>query len=152
MKTLGNALTLTAALLCASNPVTAQAGRGCGHGHAGRSARVIRPVSPPTIVAYQPPAYVMAATPIPTPATPQAATVNPTTRVMAAPNAGPIASGGTPAYVYQATPGGSPAYYYTYDKDDRLVPVQWMDWIFRGGREAGEPRPPLPIIGRLQGR
>ena len=77
---------------------------------------------------------------------PQAAAVAPP--VVATP-AAPIDSS---ALTYTAAPGGAPAYYYTYDKDDRLIPVQWMDWLFRGGRASGEPAPPLPIIGRLQGR
>ena len=55
-----------------------------------------------------------------------------------------------PQYQYNAEPGGPPAYYYTYDNSGKLIVVQWMDWLFRGGRRAGMPAPPLPIIGRLQ--
>ena len=57
-----------------------------------------------------------------------------------------------PAYNYEAAPAGQPAYYYTYDSSGKLIIAQWMDWVFRGGRAAGEPAPPLPIIGALQNR
>ncbi len=46
--------------------------------------------------------------------------------------------------------GERQAYYYSYDSSGKLVIKQWMDFLFRGGKEAGMPRPPLPIIGRLQ--
>ncbi len=159
MKATGISLTLTAVLLFASDPAPARAGWGCGHRRGGRSARVARPVAAPCpIPAYtmyppataMPPAamassagptYAVAAPPAPAPAAPAPPVVP-----------SPAAAGVAPAYTYNAAPGGNPAYYYTYDKDDRLIPVQWMDWLFRGGREAGELRPPLPIIGRLQGR
>ncbi len=62
------------------------------------------------------------------------------------------ASGVQPAYNYEAAPTGQQAYYYTYDSSGKLVIAQWMDWVFRGGRAAGEPAPPLPIIGALRGR
>lgn len=57
-----------------------------------------------------------------------------------------------PNYNYTAAPGGQPAYYYTYDNSGKLIVAQWMDWVFRGGRAAGEPAPPLPIIGALRNR
>lgn len=56
-----------------------------------------------------------------------------------------------PNYTYDVAQG-QPAYYYTYDSSGKLIIQQWMDWLFRGGRDAGMPRPPLPIIGRLAGR
>ena len=57
-----------------------------------------------------------------------------------------------PAYEYAAATNGQPAYYYTYDNSGKLIIAQWMDWVFRGGRAAGEPAPPLPIIGNLRNR
>jgi hypothetical protein len=54
-----------------------------------------------------------------------------------------------PLYTYQATPENGVAYYYTYNDSGELIIKQWMDWLFRGGRRAGLPAPPLPIIGRL---
>lgn len=156
MKILGSTVTLAAVLLSASSSTPAQAGRGCGR-PGGRPVRVVRVVAPPAIgcqarpdgvaMPLPPQPYAIAA-PLPPQPMPQAAAVAPQAPTLAA----PIPAGGAPTYTYQASPGAGPAYYYTYDKDDRLIPVQWMDWLFRGGREAGEPRPPLPIIGRLQGR
>ncbi|MEJ7639641.1 MAG: hypothetical protein WKF75_17125, partial [Singulisphaera sp.] len=49
-----------------------------------------------------------------------------------------------------ATTGERRAYYYSYDSSGKLIIQQWMDFLFRGGKEAGMPRPPLPLIGRLQ--
>ena len=54
-----------------------------------------------------------------------------------------------PTYQYEASPGGPPAYYYAYNDNGELVVKQWMDWLFRGGRAAGMPAPPLPVVGRL---
>jgi hypothetical protein len=60
----------------------------------------------------------------------------------------PVAAAGVPpAYRYEASPAGPPAYYYTYDESGKLIVQQWADWVFRGGREAGMPRPPMPVIG-----
>ncbi len=49
-----------------------------------------------------------------------------------------------------ATTGQRRAYYYSYDSSGKLIIQQWMDFLFRGGKEAGMPRPPLPIVGRLK--
>ena len=74
--------------------------------------------------------------------------------VMAAPvaTAVPTVAPVQPTYEYAASPNGQPAYYYTYDSSGKMVVAQWMDWVFRGGRAAGEPAPPLPIIGALRNR
>ena len=70
--------------------------------------------------------------------------------VVSAPADGLVAA--QPTYDYNAASMGQPAYYYTYDDSGKMVVAQWMDWVFRGGRAAGEPAPPLPIIGALRGR
>ncbi len=57
-----------------------------------------------------------------------------------------------PTYEYTAATSGQPAYYYTYDNSGKIIVAQWMDWVFRGGRAAGEPAPPLPLIGALRNR
>jgi hypothetical protein len=62
---------------------------------------------------------------------------------------GPPPGGAQPLYIYNNTPDDNSAYYYTYDDSGKLVIRQWMDWLFRGGRKAGMPAPPLPIVGRL---
>ena len=72
--------------------------------------------------------------------------------VATAPVAAAPAAGVQPSYNYAAAPAGQPAYYYTYDSSGKLIIAQWMDWVFRGGRAAGEPAPPLPIIGALMNR
>ncbi|MBX9624280.1 MAG: hypothetical protein K2X82_10775 [Gemmataceae bacterium] len=58
-------------------------------------------------------------------------------------------AGVEPRYAYNPEPG---AYYYTYDENGKLIVRRWMDWVFRGGREAGMPRPPLPVVGWFTGR
>jgi hypothetical protein len=62
---------------------------------------------------------------------------------------GPRSGGVQPLYSYDSIPDDNMAYYYTYDDSGKLVIRQWMDWLFRGGRRAGMPAPPLPIVGRL---
>ena len=57
-----------------------------------------------------------------------------------------------PAYQYTAADQGQPAYYYTYDNSGKLIVSQWVDFLFRGGKAEGMPRPPLPVIGALRGR
>ena len=54
-----------------------------------------------------------------------------------------------PTYSYESGPEGAPAYYYAYNDSGELIVKQWMDWLFRGGRAAGMPAPPPPIIGRM---
>ena len=54
-----------------------------------------------------------------------------------------------PTYTYEAGPGGAAPYYYSYNDTGELIVKQWMDWVFRGGRAAGRPAPPAPIIGRI---
>ena len=56
----------------------------------------------------------------------------------------------TPTYTYSAANGESPAYYYSYDNSGKMIVSQWVDWVFRGGRAEGMPRPPLPIIGNFR--
>lgn len=59
-------------------------------------------------------------------------------------------SGVQPRYQYETGTTGQTAYYYTYDSSGKLIVQEWMDWVFRGGREVGMPRPPLPVIGWFQ--
>ncbi len=93
-----------------------------------------QPLAAPLASSYPPPASsppAIARTLVPPP--PQAAT------------------GAQPLHDYTAaTSGERRAYYYTYDSSGKLIIQQWMDFLFRGGKEAGMPRPPLPLIGRLQ--
>ena len=60
-----------------------------------------------------------------------------------------VASAG-PSYNYQPAMENRAAYYYSYDASGKLIVTQWVDWLFRGGRDAGVPRPPLPVIGLLR--
>ena len=61
----------------------------------------------------------------------------------------PAAVAVAPTYQYNVAPGEATAYYYSYDDSGKLIVQEWMDWLFRGGRRAGMPRPPLPVIGLL---
>lgn len=136
-------------LFLASLPAATQA---CG-GHRGRCMghhhrRAV------TSVAYCP-APVMAASAQPTMsyATPQMAQAIPTASVAPVVAAAPAGVAAVqPTYEYAASTNGQPAYYYTYDSSGKMIVAQWMDWVFRGGRAAGEPAPPLPIIGALRNR
>lgn len=111
---------------------------GCRRGHF--RAVVVQPYADaPVAYAPQPTTVVEAPTAAASPAYPVA--VRP-------PQATP-AGGVQPLYTYEASPGNGVAYYYTYDESGKLVVRQWMDWLFRGGRRAGMPAPPLPIVGRL---
>ena len=98
------------------------------------------PVAAMPAMSYASPQFAAAPTMAPAPVAPPMA---------AAPAAAP---GVQPSYDYAAGTNGQPAYYYTYDSSGKLIIAQWMDWVFRGGRAAGEPAPPLPIIGALRGR
>ncbi len=57
-----------------------------------------------------------------------------------------------PLYNYAAADQTRPAYYYSYDNSGKMIVSQWVDFVFRGGKAEGMPRPPLPIIGRLGNR
>ena len=98
----------------------------------------------------------MAAEPMATYPTAQLAPAAPAVTIAASPPGAvaptEVASGVQPTYNYAASTSGQPAYYYTYDASGKLIIAQWMDWVFRGGRAAGEPAPPLPIIGALRNR
>lgn len=101
-------------------------------------AAALPPVTAPALTA--PAAMPATTTPAPVPATTPTAPVG--VGVDEAPSAGP-------RYAYDPEPG---AYYYTYDENGKLIVRRWMDWVFRGGREAGMPRPPLPVVGWFTGR
>ena len=122
--------------------------RGCGRSYRSAYSQAthaypqVTYAYPQATYAYSPP---VAYAPAPAPA----AVAYPSNGVAEAP-ASAIAL--QPSYEYQAEPGGRAAYYYTYDNSGKLIIQQWGDWLFRGGREAGMPRPPMPIVGRLQGR
>ena len=110
---------------------------GCRRGHP--RAVVARPYSYAPAAYYpQPTALVEAPSPAASPAYPAAVQAPP-----AIPE-NPV----QPLYTYEASPENGVAYYYTYDDSGNLVIKQWMDWLFRGGRRAGLPAPPLPLIGR----
>ena len=90
-------------------------------------------------------------------ATPQAAShtplaASPAAAPSLAPAAAPPSPGVVPSYEYPTQPGVAVAYYYTYDDSGKLIIQQWMDFLFRGGKKAGMPRPPLPIVGNFQRR
>ncbi len=123
------ALLILASLLCST-----QAAQACGHKRMHRRCRCASVVAQP--VSYAP---MMVA---PASSTPQMA-------VAPVPAAAPAVAV-TPAYDYQPAIDNRPAYYYSYDSSGKLIVSQWMDWVFRGGREAGMPRPPLPIVGLLR--
>ena len=133
----------------------AEAG-GCGRMVRGRHRR---PVGQPMATAYHPPIYQ--SSPITSPrmayAQPTAyaqplAYAQPMTSPVAMPSpAPPVAL--EPAYTYaSANQGQQSAYYYTYDNSGKLIVSQWVDYLLRGGRAEGMPRPPLPIVGAFRNR
>ena len=85
-------------------------------------------------------------------ASPQMAAMTPTPTMPPVTAAPTVPAGVQPTYNYTAGATGQPAYYYTYDDSGKMIVTQWRDWLLRGGRAAGEPAPPLPIIGALRGR
>ncbi len=116
-------------------------GRGCGLHHRAVAVACAQPA--PAMMSYATPQTM-------TYATPQGTTAMAAAPAPEALAADPAAA--QPTYDYAAAPNGQPAYYYTYDSSGKLIVAQWMDWVFRGGRAAGEPAPPLPIIGALRNR
>jgi len=140
---------LAAALLAfASSPAEACCHRGarrCGHHRIVYARPVAAPAayaSAPAVSAALPATYASAPAVYATAPQPVAQAVAPTPAE---------APGVQPMYRYAAGEG-TPAYYYTYDSSGKLIVQQWVDWVFRGGKEAGMPRPPLPIIGNFVGR
>lgn len=110
----------------------------CGRRKAARSRVVYTGPMPPTVVSHSSPAAAAPAAP----ASPAAA---PSAPAATAPPAAAV----EPRYAYDAEAG---PYYYSYDENGKLIVRRWMDWVFRGGREAGMPRPPLPVVGWFTGR
>ena len=142
-------LVLTGLLLLVIPSVTeacgGRGGRCRGHHH---RQMVAAPVCSPVVMMVAP-----VASPTLSYATPQMAQAAPAASVAPVAAGAPVEVAPTqPAYEYAAAPNGQPAYYYTYDSSGKLIVAQWMDWVFRGGRAAGEPAPPLPIIGALRNR
>ena len=138
---------LAMAALTATFPSTSAQG-GCGF-HFGSHRRPIMVFARPACGVVRPSLPVYYASPqmmstIGTPLAPPVMAANPS-----APTPQPAVQ---PAYEYNSGATGEPAYYYTYDESNKLVVTQWRDWLFRGGRMAGEPAPPLPLIGALRGR
>ncbi len=137
-------------LIVINSPAASQA---CGghrsrcHGHHHRPlARMTQPIY--TSAGYAPVARSMTyASPQVAQATPPAVTPAP----VAATPASTVAEA-QPTYEYTASTDGQPAYYYTYDNSGKIIVAQWIDWVFRGGRAAGEPAPPLPLIGAFRNR
>ena len=133
--------------IVAASPSSSQA---CGghrarcRGHHHRSTAMIsQPMASPVAMPTTYASPQMAQAPASMQVAPVAATPAPTA---------PVAAGVEPTYDYAAATSGQPAYYYTYDNSGKLIVAQWMDWVFRGGRAAGAPAPPLPIIGALRNR
>ena len=137
---------LAAVGLVASCPASSEACglRGRCHGHHRRV--MAGPACAPAVTTAAPVAAM--STTYGTPQTAQAAAA-PSAVVAEPAMAAPAVQ---PSYEYAAATNGQPAYYYTYDSSGKLIVAQWMDWVFRGGRAAGEPAPPLPIIGNLRNR
>jgi hypothetical protein len=129
-------------LLLPGTPAGAFGGRWISRCHSYQPA-CPQPVDYPPAqpVAPQPVAYDSAQ-----PATPRPLVRQP------APVSQPAPNGVQPLYQYEAGPTGRTAYYYTYDPSGKLIVRRWMDWLYRGGREAGMPPPPLPVIGWFTGR
>ncbi len=128
---------LALALLLCLSATQAQA-----FGHRGRRARACPPppcssYAPPIAYSVPPPAASFA------PAAPVAMATTPTPMTAALPVA-------PSPYEYTADGQTTPAYFMTTDEAGKPIPVQWRDWLFRGGKEAGMPRPPMPILGRLR--
>ena len=117
---------------------------GCGRMGHGRHRRV---ASQPRTTVYRAPLYQS-----PPITSPQMTSTQPT--ISRAPIASPTPPGEVqPSYNYaSANQGRQSAYYYTYDNSGKLVVSRWVDYLFRGGRAEGMPRPPLPVIGALGGR
>ena len=119
----------------------------CSGSHPHRRAMVV--ASPPrSLSAVTYPSSQM----ISAPASPQMISVPPVPAGVSLVGAPTPAAAAVPTYEYSAVGTGQPAYYYTYDNSGKLIVARWMDWVFRGGAAAGEPAPPLPIIGALRGR
>lgn len=117
----------------------------CGH----KARRTRRSCPPPP---YRQPAQVrQTGYAVPPAYVPQASLAPPPVAYQPAPARQPAASPVAPTYDYAADGAGRSAYYYTYDSSGKLIIQQWMDFVFRGGKEAGMPRPPLPVIGWFQG-
>jgi hypothetical protein len=129
------AIVLGIVLLLGGSAQACGRGRRCCVGARRHVAYYSQPVLPAR------PAYLY---PAPRPAAPPATQAAPVS-VQPATQAAPVSV--QPAYRYEAGPTGRPAYYYTYDESGKLIVQQWVDWVFRGGREAGMPRPPMPVIG-----
>jgi len=140
----------------------------CGRGRACH-ARHHRAVCQTPPAAYPVPAYPMSVAQPAAVASPQTAyvgpvvTAQPAVSAQPAVTAQPVASQPAtvpptpsettqPRYNYAAADQAQPAYYYTYDNSGKLVVSQWMDFLFRGGRAEGMPRPPLPIVGAFRSR
>jgi len=123
----------------------AQAGQACGPKRMHRGAQPVscaQPAYAPQMVAYAQPTY----------ASPQVAYAQPTYAqpALAAQQPASAPAPVAPTYNYQPASEDRPAYYYSYDNSGKLIVTQWADWLFRGGKQAGMARPPLPVIGLLR--
>lgn len=141
------------AILALSGDEAQACGRRCRCRHGYSRAVVARPYTyAPVAYGAQPYApvvyYTQAYAPVEAPASSPAPADPTAVQATQATPAGAEA-GVRPRYTYEASAENGVAYYYTYNDSGDLIIKQWMDWLFRGGRRAGLPAPPLPIIGRI---
>ena len=135
-------LALIALALLVPASTASACGRKCGCHH--RRHRIAAPSVSYIPASYATPAYVAPAPQGYVQAAPAPAIANPAAMAEA-----PAV---VPSYEYPTQPGAGGGYYYTYNDSGKLIIQEWGDWLFRGGRVAGMPRPPLPIIGNFTRR
>jgi len=143
---------LTSLTIAALVLVSSQDAQACGRKRAACGCRHPRPAYHQPTISHPPITYPPSMAPSPSVAYQVAANPQSSLAYQVPAPVQSAPAGVQPTYEYDPVGKGQPAYYYTYDNSGKLVVSQWMDWLFRGGRVAGLPAPPLPVIGALRNR